>query len=203
MMLEIQISTMLSFLMKRRKRPGRKGPFWRGSSGGNAYGVFTQCPNLTNLEIRAHGLVSMGNLNFGDSPALRRFAADAPKLQSLGGTRGCCNGMPALEKVEMNTPVLREVGDSWPPFNASRRIGEVVWRSDAPSPAVVKRILKGVPAVSNTSECGKKCIFRIPRGNESWKALASEFEGREAEFAPPGCLGVVFASSRKAWVVEE
>ncbi len=174
-----------------------------GSSGGNAYGVFTQCPNLTNLEIRAHGLVSMGNLNFGDSPALRRFAADAPKLQSLGGTRGCCNGMPALEKVEMNTPVLREVGDSWPPFNASRRIGEVVWRSDAPSPAVVKRILKGVPAVSNTSECGKKCIFRIPRGNESWKALASEFEGREAEFAPPGCLGVVFASSRKAWVVEE
>ena len=174
-----------------------------GSSGGNAYGVFTLCPNLTNLEIRASGLVAMGNLNFGDSPALRRFAADAPKLQSLGGTRGCCNGMPVLEKVELNTPVLREVGDSWPPFNASRRIKEVVWRSDAPSPAVVKRIMKGVPSVSNASEDGKKCIFRIPRGNESWKALASEFEGREAEFAPPGCLGVVFASSRKAWVVEE
>ena len=174
-----------------------------GASGGNAYGVFTLCPNLTNLEIHASGLVAMGNLNFGDSPALRRFAADAPKLQSLGGTRGCCNGMPVLEKVELNTPVLREVGDSWPPFNASRRIKEVVWRSDAPSPAVVKRIMKGVPSVSNASEDGKKCIFRIPRGNESWKALASEFEGREAEFAPPGCLGVVFASSRKAWVVEE
>ncbi len=174
-----------------------------GSSGGNAYGVFTQCPNLTNLEIRAHGLLSMGNLNFGDSPALRRAAFDAPKLESLGSTRGCCNGMPALERMEMNTPVLREVGESWPPFNASRRLCEVVWRSDAPSPAVVKRIMKGVPSVSNASEGGKKCIFRIPRGNESWKALASEFEGREAEFAPPGCLGVVFASSRKAWVVEE
>jgi len=174
-----------------------------GASGGNAYGVFTLCPNLTNLEIRAGGLVSMGNLNFGDSPALRRFAADAPKLQSLGGTRGCCNGMPALEKVELNTPVLREVGDSWPPFNASRRIVEVAWRSDAPSPAVAKRIMTGVPAVSNAAAEGKKCVFRIPRGNESWKALASAFEGREAEFAPPGCIGVVFASSRKAWVVEE
>jgi hypothetical protein len=171
------------------------------SSGGKAYGVFTLCPNLTNLEIRAHGLVSLGNLNFGDSPVLRRAAFDAPLLESLGATRGCCNAMPSLEKIELNTPVLRRVGDSWPPFNASHRLREVVWRSEPPAPWVVKRIMKGVPAVANVAESGKKCVFRVPHDSESWKALASEFEGREAEFAPPGCLGVVFASSRKAWMI--
>lgn len=174
-----------------------------GSSGGKAYGVFTLCPNLTNLEIRAHGLVTLGNLNFGDSPALRRAAFDAPLLESLGDTRGCCNGMPALERIELNTPVLRRVGDSWPPFNASRRLREVVWRSEPPSLAAVKRIMKGVAPVANVAESGKKCVLRIPRGSEAWKALASAYEGREAEFAPPGCLGVVFASSRKAWIIEE
>ena len=174
-----------------------------GASGGKAYGVFTLCPNLTNLEIRAHGLVSLGNLNFSDSPALRRAAFDAPQLESLGATRGCCNGLSALEKIELNTPALRRVGDSWPPFNASHRLKEVVWRSDPPPPAVVKRIMKGVAPVSNIAEAGKRCVLRVPRGNEEWKALASEYEGREAEFAPPGCLGVVFASSRKAWMVEE
>ncbi len=173
------------------------------STGGKAYGVFTLCPNLTNLEIRAHGLLSLGNLNFGDSPALRHASFDAPLLQSLGATRGCCNGMPALEKIELNTPALRRVGDSWPPFNASHRLREVVWKSDPPPPAVVKRIMKGVSPVANVAESGKKCVLRVPRGNASWKALASEFEGREAEFAPPGCLGVVFASSRKAWVLED
>ena len=173
------------------------------SSGGKAYGVFTLCPNLTNLEIRACGLVSLGNLNFGDSPALRRAAFDAPLLESLGATRGCCNAMPALEVIELNTPILRRVGDSWPPFNASHRLREVVWRSDPPSPAVVKRIMKGVAPVGNIAETGKKCVVRVPRGNKEWKALASEYEGREDEFAPPDCLGVVFASSRKAWMLEE
>ncbi len=172
------------------------------SSGGKAYGVFTLCPNLTNLEIRAHGLVSLGNLNFGDSPTLRRAAFNAPLLESLGATRGCCNAMPALEVIELNTPVLRSVGDSWPPFNASHRLKEVVWRSDPPSPAVVKGIMKGVAPVANVAETGKKCVVRVPEGNKEWKALASEYEGREAEFAPPNCLGVVFASSRKAWMVE-
>ncbi len=174
-----------------------------GASGGKAYGVFTLCPNLTNLEIRAHGLVSLGNLNFSDSPALRRAAFDAPLLESLGATRGCCNGLSALEKIELNTPVLRRVGDSWPPFNASHRLREVVWRSDPPSLAVVKRIMKGVAPVANVAESGKKCVVRVPRGNEAWKALASEYEGREADFAPTGCLGVVFASSRKAWMVPD
>lgn len=174
-----------------------------GSSGGKAYGVFTLCPNLTNLEIRAHGLVSLGNLNFSDSPALRRAAFDAPLLESLGATRGCCNGLSALETMELNTPVLRRVGDSWPPFNASHRLREVVWRSDPPSLAAVKRVMKGVAPVSNVAETGKKCVLRVPRGNEKWKALASEYEGREAEFAPPRCLGVVFASSRKAWMIED
>ena len=171
------------------------------SSGGKAYGVFTLCPNLTNLEIRAHGLVSLGNLNFGDAPALLRAAFDAPLLESLGATRGCCNAMPALEVIELNTPVLRRVGDSWPPFNASHRLREVVWRSDPPSPAVVKRVMKGVAPVANVAETGKKCFVRVPKGSEEWKALASEYEGREAEFAPPNCLGVVFASSRQAWMV--
>ena len=173
------------------------------ASGGNAYGVFTLCPNLTNLEIRAHGLVSLGNLNFSDSPALRRASFDAPLLESLGATRGCCNAMPALEVIELNTPVLRRVGDSWPPFNASHRLREVVWRSNPPSPAVVKRIMKGVAPVANIAETGKKCVVRVPKGNKEWKVLASEYEGREAEFAPPNCLGVVFASSRKAWMVDE
>ncbi len=173
------------------------------SSGGKAYGVFTLCPNLTNLEIRAHGLVSLGNLNFGDSPALRRASFDAPLLESLGATRGCCNAMPALEVIELNTPVLRQVGDSWPPFNASHRLQVVIWRSDPPAPWVVKRVMKGVAPVANVAETGKKCVVRVPKGNKEWKALASEYEGREAEFAPQNCLGVVFASSRKAWMVEE
>ena len=63
--------------------------------------------------------------------------------------------------------------------------------------------MKGVAPVSNVAETGKKCVLRVPRGNEKWKALASEYEGSEAEFAPPGCLGVVFASSRKAWMIED
>ena len=168
-----------------------------------AAGVFTKCANLTNIEIRAAGLVSIGNANVANLPALRRIAIDAPRLESLGASRATFTALTALETVELNTPALREVGESWPPFNASHRLREVVWRSDPPSLGIVKRVLNGVAPVSNVAEAGKKCVLRVPAGNEAWKALASEYEGREAEFAPPGCLGVVFASSRKAWMVEE
>ena len=167
-----------------------------------AFGMFTKCANLTNIEIRAEGLVSVGTANVANLPALRRIVIDAPRLESLGSSRATFTGLPALERIELNTPVLREVGEAWPPFNSARSLVEVVWRSEPPSLGVVKRIMKGVPPVSSDSEAGKRCVLRVPEGSAAWKAFASEFEGREAEFAPPGCLGVVFASSRKAWMVE-
>lgn len=172
-----------------------------GSSGGTAYGVFTVMSNLTNLEIRAKGLVEMGDFNFSDSPNLRRFYADAPKLVSLGGTRGCCSGLKRLETIEMNTPVLREVGTSWPPFNATRSLKEVIWHGPPPPLGALKRLFKGMPPVANTAPHGKKCVLRA-KGPE-WAALASEFEMEESKYAPEGCKGVFFSSSRTAWAMIE
>jgi hypothetical protein len=123
-----------------------------GSSGGISYGVFTGGPNLTNLEVRAAGLVSLGSNNFSDIPNLKRAAFDAPKLEVMGETRGCCSGLKSLEIIEMNTPRLRVIGESWPPFNATRSLKEVVWTGPAPRLGPFKRLFNGVRPVANTAE---------------------------------------------------
>lgn len=174
-----------------------------GSSGGISYGVFTSGPNLTNLEVRASGLVSLGSNNFADIPNLKRVVFDAPKLEVLGETRGCCSGLKNLEVIEMNTKNLRVVGESWPPFNSARSLREVVWTGPAPRLAPFKRLFNGISPVANTAERPKSCIIRVKNSDGSWEALASEFEGVEKEFAPTNCVGVMFASSRKAWLIIE
>lgn len=174
-----------------------------GSSGGISYGVFTGGPNLTNLEVRAAGLVSLGSNNFADIPNLKRAAFDAPKLEVMGETRGCCSGLKSLEVIEMNTPHLRVIGESWPPFNSSRSLKEVIWTGPAPRLGPFKRLFKGVSPVANTAEQGKPCVIRVKNSDGSWEALASEFEGVEEKFAPKNCVGVMFASSRKAWLIIE
>lgn len=174
-----------------------------GASVGVSYGVFTVCPNLTNLEVRAAGLVSLGSNNFADIPNLKRAAFDAPKLEVMGETRGCCSGLKSLEVIEMNTPHLRVIGESWPPFNASRSLKEVIWTGPAPRLGPFKRLFKGVSPVANTAEQGKPCVIRVKNSDGSWEALASEFEGVEEKFAPKNCVGVMFASSRKAWLIIE
>ena len=174
-----------------------------GSSGGISYGVFTGGPNLTNLEVRAAGLVSLGSNNFSDIPNLKRAAFDAPKLEVMGETRGCCSGLKSLEIIEMNTPHLRVIGESWPPFNATRSLKEVVWTGPAPRLGPFKRLFNGVRPVANTAEKAKPCVIRVKNSDGSWEALASEFEGVEEKFAPKNCVGVMFASSRKAWLIIE
>ncbi len=174
-----------------------------GSSGGVSYGVFTVCPNLTNLEVRAAGLVSLGSNNFADIPNLKRAKFDAPKLEVMGETRGCCSGLRSLEVIEMNTPHLRVIGESWPPFNASRSLKEVIWTGPAPRLGPFKRLFNGVRPVANTAEKAKPCVIRVKNSDGSWEALASEYEGVEAKFAPENCVGVMFASSRKAWLIIE
>lgn len=174
-----------------------------GSSGGISYGVFTSGPNLTNLEVRAAGLVSLGSNNFADIPNLKRAAFDAPKLEVMGETRGCCSGLKSLEVIEMNTPHLRVIGESWPPFNSTRSLKEVIWTGPAPRLGPFKRLFNGVRPVANTAEKAKPCVIRVKNSDGSWEALASEFEGVEAKFAPKNCVGVMFASSRKAWLIIE
>mgnify|MGYP000378786290 CR=1 FL=1 len=61
----------------------------------------------------------------------------------------------------------------------------------------------GGSTVANTAERPKSCIIRVKNSDGSWEALASEFEGIEKEFAPTNCVGVMFASSRKAWLIIE
>ena len=174
-----------------------------GSSGGISYGVFTSGPNLTNLEVRAAGLVSLGSNNFADIPNLKRAAFDAPKLEVMGETRGCCSGLKSLEVIEMNTPHLRVIGESWPPFNAARSLKEVIWTGPAPRLGPFKRLFNGVSPVANTAEKAKPCVIRVKNSDGSWEELASEFEGVEEKFAPKNCVGVMFASSRKAWLIIE
>ena len=73
-----------------------------GSSGGISYGVFTGGPNLTNLEVRAAGLVSLGSNNFSDIPNLKRAAFDAPKLEvsDMELTEGDSRGMVDVDIVD-------------------------------------------------------------------------------------------------------
>ena len=173
------------------------------SSGRCAYGVFTPMAALTNLEVRGSGLVSMGSCNIGHAPRLRTLAVAAPKLVSLGGSRACCRGLTALEVIDLETPSLRQVGDSWPPFRDARAVREVIWRGSPPPFSVLGRILRGVRPIPNTAQEGKRCILRVPADDESWAGLISPFELGEQAYAPPSCDGVLFASSRKAWVMRD
>lgn len=171
------------------------------TSGKSGEGVFSPMPSLTNLEIRASSLLTIGASNLGHSPKLKRIAIDAPELRSLGESRGSCRGLTALEVLDLKTPKLSNVGTGWPPFHDARSLKEVVWRAKPPPFAVLKRIFNGVPCVLNSAKEGKKCIIRVPADDEEWQGLISPFELCERDYAPSSCEGVLFASSRKAWVV--
>ena len=171
------------------------------TSGRSGQGVFSPMPAITNLEIRASSLVTVGSSNLGHSPNLRRITIAAPELRSLGESRGSCRGLTALEVLDLDTPKLDNVGSGWPPFHDARRIREVVWRARPPQFAVLKRIFNGVKCVLNSAHEGKTCVLRVPANDSEWQGLVSPFELEEEKYAPPGCAGVIFASSRKAWVV--
>lgn len=171
------------------------------TSGKSGEGVFSPMPSLTNLEIRASSLRTIGASNLGHSPKLKRIVIDAPNLRSLGESRGSCRGLTALEVLDLKTPKLSNVGSGWPPFHDARAIKDIYWRGAPPPFAVLKRIFNGVPCVLNSAKEGKKCIIRVPADDEVWQGLISPFELCERDYAPPSCAGVLFASSRKAWVV--
>lgn len=171
------------------------------TSGKSGEGVFSPMPSLTNLEIRASSLRTIGASNLGHSPKLKRIVIDAPNLRSLGESRGSCRGLTALEVLDLKTPKQSNVGTGWPPFHDARSLKEVVWRAKPPPFSVLKRIFNGVPCVLNSAKEGKKCIIRVPADDEEWQGLISPFELCERDYAPPSCAGVLFASSRKAWVV--
>ena len=173
------------------------------NSGKSGEGVFSPMPSLTNLEIRASSLLTIGASNLGHSPKLKRIVIDAPNLRSLGESRGSCRGLTALEILDLKTPMLSNVGTGWPPFHDARSLKEVVWRAKPPPFSVLKRIFNGVPCVLNSAKEGKKCIIRVPVEDEEWQGLISPFELCERDYAPSSCEGVLFASSRKAWVVRD
>ena len=173
------------------------------NSGKSGEGVFSPMPSLTNLEIRASSLLTIGASNLGHSPKLKRILIDAPNLRSLGESRGSCRGLTALEVLDLKTPMLSNVGTGWPPFHDARSLKEVVWRAKPPPFSVLKRIFNGVPCVLNSAKEGKKCIIRVPVEDMEWQGLISPFELCERDYAPASCVGVLFASSRKAWVVRE
>ncbi len=173
------------------------------NSGKSGEGVFSPMPSLTNLEIRASSLLTIGASNLGHSPKLKRIVIDAPNLRSLGESRGSCRGLTALEVLDLKTPMLSNVGTGWPPFHDARSLKEVVWRAKPPPFSVLKRIFNGVPCVLNSAKEGKKCIIRVPAEDVEWEGLISPFELCERDYAPPSCVGALFASSRKAWVVRD
>ncbi len=118
---------------------------------------------------------------------IARLKGDKKSLVSGGGS------------VDLTS--LSNVGTGWPPFHDARSLKEVVWRAKPPPFSVLKRIFNGVPCVLNSAKEGKKCIIRVPADDEEWQGLISPFELCERDYAPSSCEGVLFASSRKAWVV--
>lgn len=101
----------------------------------------------------------------------------------------------AMSGVELKILATNEV--------SACSLREVVWTGPAPRLAPFKRLFNGISPVANTAERPKSCIIRVKNSDGSWEALASEFEGVEKEFAPTDCVGVMFASSRKAWLIIE
>lgn len=168
------------------------------ASGGLAYGIFSPCNNLTNLEIHAVNFTSLGSNNLDAKTPLKRLVINSKSFTTIN-VESAYYGFSKLSTLKElffgSTNMMSITGSSG---SLSFTLQKLTFNGRA-AQSVVDNLLKKVTVSSGD----KNCIIYAQRGSSmEWASKTAPFiESELSANIPVNCFGVYRNDSRKAWLV--
>lgn len=169
------------------------------ASGGLAYGIFSPCNNLTNLEIHAVNFTSLGSNNLDAKTPLKRLVINSKSFTTINVESAYYgfSKLSTLKEIFIGSTNFVSVSGGGS-GSLSFSLQKLTFNGEA-SQSAVDNLIKKVA----TSTGDKACTIYAQRGSKrGWSSKTSPLVSTELTAnVPDNCFGVYREGSRKAWLV--